>query len=103
MERESVFQDDVLSFIHEPARLVLLLNLASVKQADFVFLLNRTGLSRGNLSVQMSRLEEKGLVTIEKMIRDNRPCTLYRLTASGKKALKGYKKRMLNLLHELPV
>ena len=98
-----VFQDSLLTFIHEPARLVLLLNLAAVKKSDFVFLLNRTTLSRGNLSVQMSRLEEKGLVTIEKMIKGNRPCTLYQLTPLGKKTLRQYKKQMLSVLTELPV
>ena len=98
-----MFEDELLGFIHEPARLVLLLNLAAVKKSDFVFLLNSTKLSRGNLSVQMSRLEEKGLVTIEKMIKNNRPCTLYRLTPMGKKALRRYKKQMLSMLEELPV
>lgn len=103
MERRLLFQDELLAFIHEPARLVLLSHLAAVKKTDFVFLLNSTELSRGNLSVQMSRLEEKGLVTIEKVIKNNRPCTLYQLTLLGKKALRRYKKQMLNLLQELPV
>lgn len=97
-----MFQDELLAFIHEPARLVLLLNLAAVRNADFVFLLNSTKLSRGNLSVQMSRLEEKGLVTIEKIVKDNRSCTLYQLTPSGKKTLRQYKNQMLSMLMELP-
>lgn len=98
-----MFQDELSAFVHEPARLLLLSNLAAVKKADFVFLLNTTKMSRGNLSVQMSRLEEKGLVKIEKLIKYNRPCTLYHLTAAGRKALKQYKKQMLQLLRGLPV
>ena len=62
--------------LHEPARLRLLANLAVVRKADFTWLLNQTGLSRGNLSVQMGRLAEAGLVSIEKTFRDNRPRTL---------------------------
>ncbi len=98
-----MFENELLAFIHEPARLVLLSNLAAVKKADFVFLLNSTALSRGNLSVQMRRLEEKGLVSIEKMIKGKRPCTLYQLTRTGRKALSKYKTHMLNMLQGLPV
>ncbi len=98
-----MFDDELLTFIHEPARLVLLTHLATVKKTDFVFLLNATGLSRGNLSVQMSRLAERGLVTIEKLIKENRPCTLYQLTPTGRKTLKRYKLEMLELLRGLPV
>jgi DNA-binding PadR family transcriptional regulator len=98
-----MFDDDLLLFIHEPARLVLLTNLAAVTKADFVFLLNSTELSRGNLSVQMKRLQEKGLVQIEKMIDENRPRTVYQITRTGRSALKRYKKEMLDLLQFLRV
>ncbi len=98
-----MFDDSLVMFIHEPARLTLLTNLAVVKSADFVFLLNSSKLSRGNLSVQMSRLNEKGLVSIEKMIRDNRPCTIYQITSLGKRVLKKYRKLMFELLDELPI
>lgn len=98
-----IFEDELALFIHEPARLLLLTNLAAVKKADFVFLLNATGLSRGNLSVQMSRLEEKGLVAIEKMIKENRPCTVYQITRSGRAVLRRYKQMMMQLLEFLSV
>ncbi len=98
-----MFEDDLLLFIHEPARLVLLTNLAAVTKADFVFLLNSTELSRGNLSVQMKRLQEKGLVRIEKMIDQNRPRTVYQITRTGRSTLKRYKKEMLDLLQFLRV
>jgi len=98
-----IFDDELTLFIHEPARLLLVTNLAAVKKADFVFLLNSTGLSRGNLSVQMSRLEEKGLVSIEKMIKENRPCTVYQITRAGRTVLKRYKSAMLDLLQFLSI
>lgn len=98
-----MFDDKLVLFIHEPARLILMTHLASVKKADFAFLLNCTNLSRGNLSVQMTRLEEKKLVTIEKMFKDNRPCTMYQITRSGRNVLKRYKKSMTGLLMGLNV
>ena len=42
-------------------------------------------------------------VKFEKVIKENRPCTLYQITAAGRKALKQYKSQMLELLQELPV
>lgn len=88
--------------LHEPARLRLLANLAVVRRADFTWLLTQTGLTRGNLSVQMSRLAEAGLVTVEKMFRDNRPRTLYELTEQGLDALRDYKRDMTKILDALP-
>lgn len=88
--------------LHEPARLRLLANLAVVRRADFTWLLTQTGLTRGNLSVQMSRLSEAGLVTVEKMFRDNRPRTLYELTEQGLDALRDYKRDMTKILDALP-
>jgi len=98
-----IFDDELTRFIHEPARLVLMTNLAAVGKADFVFLLNATGLTRGNLSVQMSRLHEKELVTVEKTIRDNRPSTTYQITRLGRSVLKRYKRSMMDLLEFLSV
>jgi DNA-binding transcriptional ArsR family regulator len=88
--------------LHEPARLLLLANLSVVRKADFTWLLNRTGLSRGNLSVQMSRLADAGLVRVDKMFQDNRPRTLYELTGEGLQALRRYKREMTRILDALP-
>lgn len=43
-----------------------------------------TGASDGNLSVQISRLEENGYVIIHKDFFNNKPRTKYKLTAKGK-------------------
>lgn len=93
---------DVDSLLHEPARLRLLACLAVVKRADFTFLLRLSGLSRGNLSVQMSKLSDAKLVSIEKTFKDNRPRTLYQLTKQGTDALRTYKRDMLTILSSLP-
>ena len=84
--------------IHEPARLLLVSVLSGVHRADFTWLLQQTGLTRGNLSSHMSRLEEAGYVEVEKRFEDRKPRTLYHLTPDGQAALKGYRKRMRRLL-----
>ena len=91
--------DDLL---HEPARLRLLVFLSVVKRTDFTYLLKLTGMSKGNLSVQMTRLANADLVTIEKSFQGNRPRTVYELTSAGRKALKTYKKNMQTILAALP-
>lgn len=74
-------------FIHEPARLSVLTALSACKRADFVFLQRLTGLSVGNLSSHISRLEENGLVRTEKQFIDKRPNTLVEITNQGRSAV----------------
>lgn len=69
--------------IHEPARLAIMTMLSSVKAADFVFLQRATGLTKGNLSSHLTKLEEAGLVEIEKRFVKKRPNTNVALTAKG--------------------
>lgn len=86
--------------VHEPARLKILAYLYVVKSADFVFLLSRTGLTWGNLSSHMSKLEEAGYIEVEKEIKDKRPHTMLSLTEEGRAAFEGYRQDMLQLLDE---
>jgi DNA-binding MarR family transcriptional regulator len=71
-----------------------------VKSADFVFLLSRTGLTYGNLSSHMSKLEDAGYIDVEKEIKDKRPHTMLSLTKRGRSAFENYRMNMLNLLGE---
>ena len=84
--------------VHEPARLKILAYLSVVKSADFVFLLSRTGLTYGNLSSHMSKLEEAGYIKVQKEIKDKRPHTMLSLTEQGRTAFEDYRKGMLQLL-----
>ena len=84
--------------VHEPARLKILAYLSVVKSADFVFLLSRTGLTYGNLSSHMSKLEEAGYIQVEKEIKDKRPHTMLSLTEQGRSAFDDYRKNMLDLI-----
>jgi DNA-binding MarR family transcriptional regulator len=87
--------------IHAPARLMILTYLAAVASADFTFLLKQTGLTRGNLSTHVSRLEEAGYVEVKKEFIDRIPRTLYKLTQSGKKAVKLYRENMGKVIDQL--
>lgn len=84
--------------IHEPARLVLVSNLAVVDEADFVFLSRQTGFTAGNISSHMARLEEAGYVAVAKTFVGKRPRTIYRLTSAGRKAFERYRGHVAELL-----
>jgi DNA-binding MarR family transcriptional regulator len=73
--------------IHEPGRLAILTVLSSVANADFVFLQRTTGLTKGNLSSHLTKLEEAGLVEIEKRFVRKKPNTNVTLTAVGRQRI----------------
>jgi len=80
--------------IHEPARLAVLTALASCKSADFLFLQRLTGLSGGNLSSHIAKLEEAGLVRVEKQFIDKRPNTRIEISEPGRKAVTEHWKKL---------
>lgn len=73
--------------IHEPARLAILSALAACQDANFLFLQRLTGLSKGNLSSHLSKLEEAGLVRIDKQFVGKTPATSVSLTDAGRAAI----------------
>ena len=88
--------------IHEPARLMILAHLYVVESADFLFLMRQTGLTWGNLSSHMSKLEAAGYVNIEKGFKGKKPHTMLRITDEGRAALREYQQSMRQVLDELP-
>jgi len=89
---------DLDRVIHEPARLILMRNLYVVQEADFLYLSRRTGLTDGNISSHMTRLENAGYVQVSKAFVERRPRTVYALTAAGRAAFDEYRKRVDDLL-----
>jgi DNA-binding MarR family transcriptional regulator len=87
--------------IHEPARLLILAYLSVVESADFLFLMNQTNLTRGNLSSHLSKLETAGYVEIKKEFVDKIPRTLLRLTEQGRNAFHEYRRNMKQVLDSL--
>jgi DNA-binding transcriptional ArsR family regulator len=87
--------------VHEPARLGVLATLHAVAEADFVFLRQQTGLSAGNLSSHLTRLESAGYVVVDKQFVDKRPRTVCRLSPQGRVAFDGWRRTMRSLLDGL--
>ncbi len=88
--------------IHAPARLMVLSYLYVVESADVVFLRNMTGLTWGNLSTHLSKLEAAGFLDIEKTFLGKKPHTVVRLTKDGRAAFRVYKRSMQRVLDDLP-
>ena len=82
--------------VHEPARLAILTILGSAEEVEFKFLEVAVGLTKGNLSSHVSKLEAASYVKVLKAFRDKIPVTSYRITPAGRKALDEYRRRMSN-------
>ena len=93
---------DVDQVIHASARLMVLTYLYVIESADYVFLKNQTGLTWGNLSTHLNRLEQAGYIAIEKGYKGKKPHTMIRLTDQGRTAFREYKKSMQQVLDDLP-
>jgi DNA-binding transcriptional ArsR family regulator len=92
---------DIDRIVHEPARLMILAILHVVESADFLFLMRQTGLTKGNLSSHMSKLEAAGYVDIKKEFVGKIPRTLLRLTDKGREAFQTYRQGMIQVLEDL--
>ena len=87
---------------HAPARLMVLTYLYVVESADYVFLARLTGLTWGNLSTHLTKLEKHGYVDIKKKFRGKKPHTTIHLTDLGREAFRNYKESMQKVLDDLP-
>lgn len=86
--------------IHEPARFSILAHLFVVEEADFLFLSRRIGLTKGNLSAHMRKLEEGGYIEVRKGFMGRRPHTVLAITEKGREAFKNYISDIKNALQE---
>ena len=84
--------------IHSPARLLILAHLSVVESADFTFIMRQTGLTRGNLSSHLGKLEEEEYIQVTKEFVEKVPRTLIRLTDKGREAIKVYKENMQQVI-----
>jgi DNA-binding MarR family transcriptional regulator len=93
---------DIDQVIHAPARLMVLTYLYVVESADYVFLTRMTGLTWGNMSTHLAKLEKAGYIMIEKEFRGKKPHSIIRLTHQGRAAFREYKQSMQQVLDDLP-
>ena len=88
--------------VHEPGRLMVLACLSVVVRADFLYVMRETGLTQGNLSSHLAKLEAAGYVAVEKTFVGKVPRTLLQLTDQGREALRAYRDRLVGVLSRLP-
>jgi DNA-binding MarR family transcriptional regulator len=92
---------DVDRLIHEPSRLMILTILNSVQKADFVYLQRETGLTRGNLSVHLTKLSDAGYIEIQKTFNGKMPQTICQITDTGKAAFIKYTEYLKNVVSKM--
>ena len=88
--------------VHEPARFRVMALLYVIESADFTFIMSQIGLTWGNLSAHITKLEEGGYIAVEKGFKGKRPQTMLSLTKQGRKAFQAYRQTMRRVLNELP-
>jgi len=93
---------DIDRVIHAPARLMVMTYLYVVESADFIFLMNKTDLTWGNLSSHLSKLEEAGYVEIEKTFVKKKSHTMVKLSKNGRDAFRKYKDQIQQVLQDIP-
>jgi DNA-binding MarR family transcriptional regulator len=93
---------DIDRLIHEPSRLTIMANLYVVQSADFLFLQHQTGMTPGNLSAHLSKLEDAGYVEVTKEFLERKPHTALALTKKGRVAFKEYRKKVKQFVEKLP-
>jgi DNA-binding transcriptional ArsR family regulator len=87
--------------VHEPARLMILASLFLADSREAPVLQRITGLSWGNLSAHLSKLETAGLVNINKYFKGKRPGSTILLTESGRRAFMGWRRNLAQGLRHL--
>lgn len=96
--------DEIRSFsgvdrlIHEPSRTIIVAILYAVESADFLYLQREAGLTKGNLSAHLSKLEKAKYVEIEKTYKGKIPLTLCHLTDKGRKAFEDYREQIKSFI-----
>ena len=89
---------EVNKIIHEPARLLIIVNLYLVKSAESLFIKNQIGLTWGNLGSHINKLEEVEYITVKKEFKNKRPCSILSLTQKGRKAFEEYRNNMKDVI-----
>jgi DNA-binding transcriptional ArsR family regulator len=89
---------DLDPILHSQLRLAVMSLLISVKEAEFIFLKEKTNSTAGNLSVQIQKLKDAGYIEVIKQFKDNYPQTICKITAAGVSAFEEYVKNLQSYL-----
>jgi len=86
MTTRSIDLDQFDAVIHSPARLAVMAILLAGDEAEFTLLREQLGLTDGNLSTHLRKLEERGYIRCTKSFVGRRPRTTYRILPRGRTA-----------------
>ena len=87
---------DLDPILHNELRLKVMAALDSLDDADFVYLKELTKATSGNLSVQITKLEEAGYIKVSRSGEGRGSHTICRITPAGIRALKLYQQALLS-------
>lgn len=90
--------DKIDDVIHSRLRMGVMAYLSNAEAASFTELKDSLGVTQGNLSIQIRKLEEAGYVEIDKRIVGRKPLTTLRITPTGRKAFADYLKALSEML-----
>ncbi len=89
---------DLEKLLFNPVRLKILSFLLTVESASFKKLTEVSNATKGNISIQIKKLEDSNFIKIQKKFENNYPLTSCKITSKGKKSfelffesLKAYK------------
>jgi DNA-binding transcriptional ArsR family regulator len=85
--------------LHSQLRLAVVSLLISVKEAEFIFLKEKTNATAGNLSVQINKLKDAGYIEITKQFKHNYPLTICKITQQGVLAFENYVNALQSYTH----
>ena len=72
--------------LFNPIRLKIISFLISVDSASFKKLIQVSGATKGNISIQIKKLQDAGFIKIKKKFEKNYPLTVCYITVKGKKS-----------------
>ena len=100
MNNRSPSLTEVDRLVHEPSRSIILAILTMTPSADFLYLQRETGLTKGNLTIHLSKLEKAGYIQIEKTYRQKVPMTLCGITDKGREAFEKYRSQLKKFIED---
>ena len=87
---------DLDPLLHNELRLKVMAALDSLDDADFVYLKELTKATAGNLSVQISNLEQAGYIHVSRSGEGRSSHTICRITPAGTRALLSYQHALMS-------
>lgn len=90
---------DLDPLLHNQLRLSIMSLLVQNDSVTFTHIVDKTGASRGNVSVQLANLEEAGYLEMNKKFVGKKPQTSASITPGGMKAMKVYTEALKSYLN----